>query len=287
MNETSRFFFNRPMIHQTALFPSLLAQAEEIDPERMGPLLKSLYSFPALRPIADFFEVTLGFGLPQPGLPEIFFATFLSFGLTAMIAALYKSTFRGPKLSQDYVHTLMILGIIVTVIVMVVRGGDREKAMATGFGMFAAFSLIRFRTTLSEARDIGFIFFAMTSGLAVGARQYGLAFATNVVICAIIYSFSRGDWFAPERASHYLRIRVTNDINYDTAFGGPFEMFLEKHDLISVETIQAGMMTELRYTISLRPGRSPGELVSAIQQVNGNNRVLLTSAAPSRTLGTE
>ena len=47
-------------------------------------------------------------------------------------------------LSQDYVHTLMILGIVVSVIVMVIRGGDGNKAMATGFGMFAAFSMIRF-----------------------------------------------------------------------------------------------------------------------------------------------
>ena len=61
----------------------------------------------------------------------------------------------------------------------------------------------------------------------------------------------------------------------------------EAHDLVSVESIQAGMMTELRYNISLHAKHKPGELVAAIQQVNGNNRVLLTSAAPSRTLGTE
>lgn len=271
------------------MFPAFLflAQADDVDAGRLGPLLKALFNFPFLRPLVEFFDVTLGFGQEQPGLAEIFFATFLSFGLTALIAALYKATFRGAKLSQDYVHTLMILGILVTVIVMVVRGGDSEKAMATGFGMFAAFSLIRFRTSLSEARDIGFIFFAMTAGLAVGARQYGLAAATTIVICAIIHYFSRGNWFAPTRASHYLRIRVTNDIDYDTAFTEAFIKFLDKHDLISVESIQAGMMTELRYTISLLPGRRPGELVSAIQQVNGNNRVLLTSAAPSRTLGTD
>lgn len=270
-----------------SFFPQILAQADDVDADRLGPLLKELFNFQFLRPLVEFFAVTLGFGHEQPGLAEIFFATFLSFGLTALIAALYKATFRGAKLSQDYVHTLMILGILVTVIVMVVRGGDREKAMATGFGMFAAFSLIRFRTSLSEARDIGFIFFAMTAGLAVGARQYGLAAATTIVICAIIYFFSRGNWFAPTRASHYLRIRVTNDIDYDVAFTEAFAKFLDKHDLISVESIQAGMMTELRYTISLLPGRKPGELVSAIQQVNGNNRVLLTTAAPTRTLGTD
>ena len=275
------------MPHLLGFLPPPLADADKLDPSALGPFFRVLHDIPGCRPIVNFFNVTLDFGSDVPGLPEIFFAGLLSFALMALIAALYKSTFRGPKLSQDYVHTLMILGIVVSVIVMVIRGGGGEKAMATGFGMFAAFSMIRFRTSLSEARDVAFIFFAMTAGLAVGARQYGLAAATTVFICAMIYWFSRGNWFAPNRASHYLRIRVTNDINYDEAFDAVFGKFLERHDLISVESIQAGMMTELRYNISLRAQHKPGELVSAIQQVNGNNRVLLTSTAPSRTLGTD
>jgi hypothetical protein len=277
----------QPMTNPAHFLPHILALTGAAPSERSGPLLDFLHQFTGLRPVADFFEVTLGFSASQPGLAEILFAVLLSFGLTTLIAAVYRSIFRGPKLSQDFVHTLMILGIVVTVAVMVVRGGDREHAMATGFGMFAAFSLVRFRTSLSDARDMGFIFFAMTAGLAVGARQYGLATAATLVICAIVLLFSRRDWFAPNRATHYLRVRVTNDINYDTAFGGAFAKFVERHDLVSVESIQAGMMTELRYTVSLRPGVGAGEFVAAIQQINGNNRVLLTSTPPNRTLGTE
>lgn len=278
------------MTHLFANTSIPLAQAADAtsglsyDPQALGPLLKVLHDM-KLTAIVDFFQVTLGFGLPEAGLPEIFFATFLAFILTAIIGALYKATFRGPKLSQDYVHTLMILGIVVTVIVMVVRGGDAAKAQATAFGMFAAFSIIRFRTDLSEARDIGFIFLAMAAGLAVGARQYGMAAATTIVICAIIYYFSKKDWFAPTRASHVLRIRVTNDINYDVAFNETFAKFLEKYDLVSLESIQAGMMTELRYNVSLRPEYQPGQLVTSIQQLNGNNRVILTTTGSSRTLG--
>ncbi len=260
--------------------------ADDYEPEKLGPLLKVLHDM-KLTSVVDFFQNTLAFGAADAGLPEILFAIFLSFVLTSAIAAVYRSTFRGSKLSQDYVHTLMILGTVVTVIIMVVRFGDKEKAQATAFGMFAAFSIIRFRATVSEARDIGFIFLAMAAGLAVGARQYGMGVATTVVVLAIIYYFSRGNWFAPNRASHFLRIRVTNDINYDVAFDQVFSKFLTQHDIISVESIQAGMMTEIRYNISLKPEHKSGELVSAIQQVNGNNRVLLTSTAPNRTLGTD
>lgn len=209
-----------------------------------------------------------------PGALEIVLAMLLSFALITLISFTYKRTYRGTAYSQDYVHTLIILGVVVTVIIMVVRGNP-----GIAFGMFAAFSIIRFRRSVSQARDIGFIFFSMATGMAVGARQYTLAVLTTFVISALIYELSKHDLFAPRRPSHFLRVRVTHDINYDTAFTPCFDSFLDRHDLLSVESIQAGMMTELRYGVRLKEGQMPGAFVAAIQQVNGNNRVLLTSAS--------
>lgn len=227
----------------------------------------------------DKFLQAAGFDQPVPPLPEIIFALTLSFVLMCVIAAVYKRTYRGSDYSQDYVHTLIILGTVVSVVIMVVRGDS-----ATAFGMFAAFSIIRFRRTVRQSRDIGFIFLAMAGGLGVGARQYGLATVTTLIICAAILLFSKADIFAPQRLSHLLRIRVTNDVDYDTAFRKCFEEYLAHRELISVESIQAGMMTELRYNVSLRDESQPGAFVVALQQLNGNNRILLTTAASSLVL---
>ena len=227
----------------------------------------------------------LGFYNPSAPLIEIVFALLLSFSLNMLIATVYKRTYRGGDFSQDYVHTLLILGTVVSVIVMVVhidKGSDHGQA--TAFGVFAAFSLIRFRTTLGQSRDVGFIFLAMAAGLGVGARAYWLATATTVLICAIVYVFSKADIFAPQRASHRLRIRVSNEVDHDVVFNECFAKYLEDRELISVESIQAGMMTELRYLVHLKDMRKPGEFVAALQQLNGNNRVMLTSAVTTRTL---
>jgi uncharacterized membrane protein YhiD involved in acid resistance len=203
-----------------------------------------------------------------------------------LIATVYRRTYKGGDFSQDYVHTLLILGTVVSVVVMVVRG-DREHSQATAFGIFAAFSIIRFRTNVAQSRDIGFIFLAMAAGLGVGARAYWLATATTIVVCAVIYLFSRSDAFAPTRASHRLRVRVTNDVDHDIAFRECFQRYLQDFDLISVESIQAGMMTELRYLVHLKDTSKPGEFVAAIQQLNGNNRVLMTSTTPTRQLSAD
>jgi len=231
----------------------------------------------------DFYELysrAIGFDQARPPLQEILIALGLSFALQCLVSAVYKRTYRGSDYSQDYVHTLIILGTVVTVVIQAVRGDS-----ATAFGMFAAFSIIRFRRSVRQSRDIGFIFLAMAAGLGVGARQYSLAITTTIVVCAIIYVFSRADVFAPVRLSHFLRIRVTNEVNYDQVFQKCFEEYLSRWDLISVESIQAGMMTELRLNVSLRDESKPGSFVAAIQQLNGNNRVMLTSAAPSSDMG--
>ena len=202
-----------------------------------------------LNHLNEFIRGFVGYDKETPGALEIVLAMTLSFLLMCLISAVYKKTYRGSDYSQDYVHTLIILGTVVSVVIMVVRGDP-----GTAFGMFAAFSIIRFRRSVRQSRDIGFIFLAMAAGLGVGARQYGLATITTIIICAVIYGFSTADIFAPKRLSHFLRI-------------------------------QTGMMTELRYNVSLKDETRPGAIVTALQQLNGNNRILLTAAASSLTMG--
>jgi vacuolar-type H+-ATPase subunit I/STV1 len=214
-----------------------------------------------------------GAQLQAAGVKEIVFAILFSFVLNSLIALLYKVTYRGTKYSQDYVNTLIILGTVVTMVIMVVHG---NKEMA--FGMFAAFSIIRFRRTVSQARDIGFIFFAMATGLAIGARQYELALVTVPLVCAVIYALGAMTIFGSKSGSHVLRIRVGNDLNYDQAFAEPFKQFALSHELVSAETIQAGMMTELVYELTLHNPSELNRFTNALQMANGNNRVLITKA---------
>ena len=221
----------------------------------------------------------LGFDYDQPGIPEVFFALALSFGLNLIIGTLYKATYRGTRYSQDYVHTLVIVGTVTTMLILVV--GSHKNAGAIGFGMFAAFAMIRFRRNLGQARDLAFILFSMMTGMVVGARLYPQAFATTIVMVAAIYILSKKEAFAPKRASHQLRIRVNNDIQYDEAFSPIFEEYADQTELISVESIQAGMMTELRWGILLKPGKKVSDFMEKLQVASGNNRVILNSTQRS------
>ncbi len=219
----------------------------------------------------DAFESNIGLDIASP--IEVLFATLMSFSLNMVIGTVYKSTYRGTRYSQDYVHTLVIIGTVTTVLIMVVSG-----SLEIAFGMFAAFSLIRFRRNLGQSRDLAFVFFAMATGMVVGARLYSMALISTAVVIAVAYMLAKTGAFAPKRASHQLRVRVNNDIDWDAAFGPVFDEFLDANELISVETVQAAMMTELRYGLQLKPGMKTSDFMERMQVASGNNRILLTSA---------
>src|SRR5512140_2717892 len=141
---------------------------------------------------------------------EVVVAITLTFLLTAVIGAVYRHTHRGTFYTQDYVHALMLLGMVVTAVIMVV-GHSVERA----FAVFAAFSIIRFRRSVPETRDIGFIFFAMAVGMACGARQYALAVVTTFLIGAAVIAISRLNLFAPTRTTHLVRLRLHNGLDFE------------------------------------------------------------------------
>ncbi len=206
---------------------------------------------------------------------DVLAALSLSFALMLIIGTVYQRTHKGEKYSQDYVHMLIMLGLLVSVVIMGIAGNA-----ARAFGIFAAFSIVRFRRSVPEARDLGFIFFAMAVGLAVGGREYSLAVLTTLIVCAVILLISHLDLFAPQRHSHLLRVRVTNEIDHTTAFKDVFDRLLDRAHLLSVESVQAGLMTEVSYAVQLKKTADPLTLVSDIQARNGNNRVILRALLP-------
>jgi uncharacterized membrane protein YhiD involved in acid resistance len=201
---------------------------------------------------------------------EVVVAMCISIILNLAIATLYRKTYKGTRYSQDYVQTLIIIGVVTTILIMVVSGNG-----AIAFGMFAAFSVIRFRRNLGQSRDLAFVFFAMAVGMVVGARQYPMAVIITVIVGVAILILSKTDAFAPRRASHLLTLRMTSDMDFEKLLEPVFSEFTDRVQLISVSSAQAGMMTELRFGLQLKDGASTHLLLEALHHVSGNNRVIL------------
>jgi hypothetical protein len=74
--------------------------------------------------------------------------------LSIIITKVYQLTFTGERYSQNFVHTIIIIMSVVVSVVMNVVSGNAGVA----FGLFAVFSLIRFRSAMTDAKDISYIF---------------------------------------------------------------------------------------------------------------------------------
>ena len=207
--------------------------------------------------------------MPQP--VEVVGAMLLSFTLNLFIASLYRNTYKGTRYSQDFVQTLIMIGTITTILIMVVQGNS-----GIAFGMFAAFSMIRFRSNLGQSRDLGYVFYAMATGMVVGARYYLMALIVTFLVGALLYAISKKDAFAPRKASHMLTLRMTSDMSFEERLSPIWAEFAERSELLTVRSAQAGMMTELRYGLQLKTGVKVSELMERLQIACGNNRVVLT-----------
>lgn len=225
-------------------------------------------------------STAVGLGSPTPGGVEVVLAALLAFGLCCLVSAVYRATRRGRGCRQDFIHAMLILGVVVCVFVMVIQSGDGDRALATGFGMFAAFSMIRFRTAVSEPRDIGFLFFAMTAGLAVGARQYMLACVGTAAVSGIILGFTKADLFASSSCAHALQVWIAGGLDPDRTFHDVFTRLLARHALRAVETGKKGDRTTLLYDVVLARPEDAAALVRELARIEGVGRVRLRRTAP-------
>jgi uncharacterized membrane protein YhiD involved in acid resistance len=218
-----------------------------------------------LKHLLDFQDLTGEFSVM-----DVVLCLALGFILSAFIGWIYKITHRGTSYTQSFVFTLVMNGLIVAVVMMIVGSN-----IARAFSLVGALSIIRFRNAVKETRDVGFIFFTMAIGMAVGTRFYLLAVITTIVICLMILIMTRFNWYAHETASQILRVQVLNGVTFDILFDKVFLKYTTVSELISVDTVHSGMMTELTYSIGMKKSGKIQEFLAAIKELNGNNKVTL------------
>lgn len=93
----------------------------------------------------------------------------------------YMFTRRYRGYHESVVHTLLILPVAVTGIVMIV-----QHSIALAFSLAGIVAAVRFRTTLEDTKDAVYVFLAIGVGLASGVQALGLALALSLVFNGVI-----------------------------------------------------------------------------------------------------
>jgi uncharacterized membrane protein YhiD involved in acid resistance len=194
----------------------------------------------------------------------------LSFALSAYIGWIYQKTHRGTSYTQSFVFTLVLNGMVVALVMMVIGSN-----IARAFSLVGALSIIRFRNAVRETRDVGFIFFTMAIGMAVGTKFYLLAVIGAVVISLVILLMTRFDWYARPMSNQILRIQIPDGTPFDTLFDGAFVRYTSSSELISADSVNGGALTELTYSIGMKKSNQVQEFLAEIKNLNGDHKVTL------------
>jgi uncharacterized membrane protein YhiD involved in acid resistance len=201
---------------------------------------------------------------------DVVLAMVLSFLLNAFIGWIYKITHRGTSYTQSFVFTLVLNGMVVALVMMIVGSN-----IARAFSLVGALSIIRFRNAVKETRDVGFIFFTMAIGMAIGTKFYLLAVIAAIVISLMILLMTRFNWYAREMTNQILRVQVPNGAPFDSLFDKVFLKYTSASELISVDSVRSGMLTELTYSIGMKKSNQIQDFLTEIRNLNGNNKVTL------------
>ena len=201
----------------------------------------------------------------EPTMSVFLIATMCSLIFGVLVAVIYTIQ---NKRSKTMAIALVILPAIVQAIIMLVSGN-----IGAGVAVAGAFNLVRFRSSPGNAKDIGYIFFAMVIGFINGMGFLFFAFIFLVVIGGTL--FITASLVMNKADIHSLRITVPENLNFNGLFDDVFEKYANDVNLNKVRTTNMGSLYELSYTLQLNNQAEVKAFIDELRMRNGNLNILL------------
>ena len=105
----------------------------------------------------------------------------MAFGIGMFIFFIYKKTFGGVLYSRTFNLSLILLTMITSMVLSLINNN-----LSMSLGMVGALSIVRYRTAIKDPMDTAFLFWAISEGMALGARFFDLALISMVIIGLIM-----------------------------------------------------------------------------------------------------
>lgn len=169
--------------------------------------------------------------------------------------------------SRSVVATILLLPIVVAVVIPLIAT-DLKKALSLA-GIFA---LVRFRSVPGDAKDIFYIFFTLTVGVAIALGYYVVAYALLIIVSGFYIVMCR---FIKFTDNQILRITIPEDMNYNGVFDDIFDKYLSKVELTDVKTSNMGTLFTISYSIQLKDETKAKEMIDELRTRNGNLTIVI------------
>lgn len=133
----------------------------------------------------DVFKSSFLESITEFSIPDTIIGLAAALLLGLFIFVIYKKTLTGVMYSSGFALTLIGLSLVTTLVIMAVTSN-----VVLSLGMVGALSIVRFRTAIKEPVEIVFLFWALASGIVVGAGMIPLAIIGSVIIGLALLFFA-------------------------------------------------------------------------------------------------
>jgi uncharacterized membrane protein YhiD involved in acid resistance len=190
-------------------------------------------------------------------------ALLLSLALSMILSWVYVATYHGLSYVRSFANTIAIAGVVSS-IVMLAIGDD----VARGIGLVGALTVIRFRTTLKDTRDLMFAFVALAVGVACGVLAFAVAVLGTVVFCFGVTYLSFSSFGSRRLHNAVLRLHVPVDPANQASVSQVIAKFASSSVLINMRDLGGGMQ-EHAYHLKLRDNAEKGQILQLVSAISG------------------
>ena len=168
---------------------------------------------------------------------------------------------------NPYVSQTQILLAIVAAALMIVVGDNAARA----FGIFAAVSLVRFRTNIRDPKEITVLLISLALGLASGVGRWDLAIVLTLFSLAVLWLL---EWREPELVFRSMELKVTtkNVVSTQKALRQVFKQHGFDKELRAIDREATEESPgNIVYSVDVSPTISTDEISADILALDGQN----------------
>jgi hypothetical protein len=210
------------------------------------------------------------------GLVSAVLAIGLAFALAQIISAVYIATFRGLSYSRAFVQGIP-LGAVVTSMLMLAIG----DSIAAGIGLAGGLSIVRFRTTMRDPRDMVFIFAGLGVGIACGLQAYPAAIGGTAMFSLAALLLFGIHYGARKQFDGLVRLVAPADPAVAEAISAALRAHTRHAVLVTMREVSQGQAFEHAYQVRIPDPAERPKLLHALDAIDGTSDIGLHMQDPT------
>ena len=177
----------------------------------------------------------------------------VALGMGILIYIVYKKLYQGVVYSRNYAITLVGMTVLTCMVTLAI-----STNIVISLGMVGALSIVRYRTAIKEPLDLLYMFWAITTGITVGASMYILAIAAYAIMIAVMVILVKK---SNAEDIYLLIVHLDKESDYDEVI-----RILGKAKYSIRSKVLRG--TEIEMTVEVRPSKKQSSFAERINRLS-------------------